>query len=116
MRVADEGLSHFPDDGELLFRKAIALRYLHRSSEAEACFTRILGLGRPQKLYNVDPGIFGHMTRGNLALIAEERGDHALAQAHWRAVLAECPGHEMATQRLVAAVSSVSTNQKVPQS
>ncbi len=100
LRVCDEGLSHFPDDGELLFRKAIALRYLHRSSEAEACFTRIIGLGRPKKLYNVDPGIFGHLTRGNLAIIAEERGDQALARAHWQAVLAECPGDPVATSRL----------------
>jgi glycosyltransferase involved in cell wall biosynthesis len=100
LRASDEGLSHFPADGELLFRKAIALRYLHRSSEAEACFTRILGLGRPKKLYNVEMGIFGHLTRGNLAIIAEERRDHALARVHWQAVLAECPGHALATQKL----------------
>ena len=101
LRVTDEGLSHFPDDGELLFRKAIALRYLHRSSEAEACFTRILGLERPKKLYNVEPGIFWHKTRGNLALIAEERGDQALARAHWQAVLVECPDYPEALRRLV---------------
>ena len=102
---ATKGLSHFADDGELLFRKAIALRYLHRSSEAEACFTRILGLGRPKKLYNVDPGIFGHLTRGNLAIIAQERGDNELARAHWRAVLAECPGHPQATAALKRAAA-----------
>jgi tetratricopeptide (TPR) repeat protein len=101
LRVSNEGLTHFPDDGELLFRKAIALRQLRRASEAEACFTRILGLPRPQKFYNIEPGIFWHMTRGNLALIAEERGDYALALAHWRAVLAECPGHPQASQRLM---------------
>jgi glycosyltransferase involved in cell wall biosynthesis len=100
VRVSSEGLSYFPDDGELLFRKAIALRYLHRVSEAEACFTRILSLGRPKKFYNVEPGIFGHMTRGNLALIAEERGNHAAAKDHWRVVLAECPGHAEALRRL----------------
>jgi glycosyltransferase involved in cell wall biosynthesis len=101
VRVSNEGLSYFPDDGELLFRKGITLRHLRRAGEAEACFTRILSLERPQKLYNVEPGIFGHMTRGNLALIAEERGDHDLAQAHWRAVLAECPDNAEAQRRLV---------------
>jgi glycosyltransferase involved in cell wall biosynthesis len=101
LRASDEGLSHFPDDGELLFRKAISLRYLRRSSEAEACFTRILGLSRPQKLYNIDIGIFWHKTRGNLAIIAEERGDHPMAEAHWRAVLAECPDNTEALRRLV---------------
>lgn len=100
LRVANEALTYFPDDGELLFRKAIALRYLHCPNEAEICFTKILSLGRPQKLYSVEPGIFGHMTRGNLALIAEERGDHELAKAHWQAVLAERPDDPNALRRL----------------
>lgn len=99
LRVCNEGLYYFPEDGELLFRKAITLRYLRKASEAEECFTRILGLGRPKKLYNVEPGIFGHMTRGNLAIIAEERGDYAVAETHWRAVLAECPTHPEALKR-----------------
>lgn len=100
LRVSEEGLSHFPGDGELLFRQAIALRYLRRPEAAEACFTRILALPRPQTLYNIDPGIFGHLTRGNLALIAEERGDDALAKTYWQAVLAECPGHPEALRRV----------------
>jgi tetratricopeptide (TPR) repeat protein len=106
LRVAGEGLHYFPDDGELLFRKAIALRYLHRPEEAEACFTRILALGRPKKLYSVEPGIFGHLTRGNLALIAEERGDHASARSHWQAVLAEYPDDANALRRLVPVLAS----------
>jgi len=100
LRVSNEGLTYFPDVGDLLFRKGIALRYLHRSGEAEACFTRILSLGRPQKLSNIDPGIYGYITRGNLAIIAEERGDYALARTHWRAVLAERPGYPEALRRL----------------
>ena len=105
LRVCDEGLHYFPDDGELLFRKAIAQRYRGKTGEAEACWTKILGLGRPQKLYSIDPGIYGHLTRRNLAIIAGERGDHDLAQAHWRAVLAECPGDPAALQQLIPAVA-----------
>src|SRR5262249_37356323 len=86
LRTCKEGLHHFPDDGELLFRKGIALRYLRQSNEAEACFTRILELPAPRKLYSVDPGIFGHLTRGNLAIIAEERGDTVSAETLWRDV------------------------------
>jgi glycosyltransferase involved in cell wall biosynthesis len=100
LRVATEGLHFFPEDGELLFRKGIALRYLRRPDEAEACFMRILSLGRPKTFYNVEPGIYGHMTRGNLALIAQERGDYALARVHWQAALAECPGYPEALRRL----------------
>ncbi len=102
LRVCNEGLGCFPSDAELWFRKAIALRYLRQPGEAEACWTRVLSLGRPNKLYSVDPGIYGHLTRRNLALIAEERGDFGLANAHWRAVLSECPGDRLALDHLAA--------------
>ncbi len=105
LRVCDEGLHYFPNDGELLFRKAIAQRYRGETGEAEACWTRILSLGRPQKLYNIEPGIFGHLTRRNLAIIAGERGDGALARAHWQAVLAECPGDPAALHHLESVVA-----------
>jgi hypothetical protein len=39
----------------------------------------------------VDQGIYGHLTRRNLAVLATERGDRAEADQLWRAVLAECP-------------------------
>jgi glycosyltransferase involved in cell wall biosynthesis len=99
--IAAGGLRLYPNDGELWFRKAVALRYLLRVTDAEACWKRVLELGRPQTFYSIDPGIFGHLTRHNLALIAEERGDHAGAEPHWRAILAECPGHAEALRRLV---------------
>jgi glycosyltransferase involved in cell wall biosynthesis len=105
LRVCDEGLHYFPDDGELWFRKAIAQRYRRKNSEAEACFTRILSLERPKTFYSVDPGIYGHLTRRNLAIIAAERGDHALAKAHWQAVLTECPGDPDAMHFLMTAVA-----------
>ena len=99
--LCDVGLRSFPNDGELWFRKAVALRQLHLPLEAEACWKRVLELGRPQTFYSVDAGIYGHLTRHNLALIAEERDDQAAADVHWRAILAECPGHEEALRRVV---------------
>jgi hypothetical protein len=42
------------------------------------------------------------LTRRNLALLAEERGDHAKAQRLWRAVLAECPGDPEALAKLAS--------------
>jgi glycosyltransferase involved in cell wall biosynthesis len=106
LRVCNEGLQHFPQDGELWFRKAVALRYLLRPAEAEACWKRVLTLGRPQTFYSVDQGIYGHLTRHNLALLAEERGDHREAKIHWRAILAECPNHAEASKRIVSALAS----------
>ncbi len=103
--IADAGLGQFPDDGELLFRKAVALRYLHRTVEAEACWKRILELPRPQHFYNVDPGIYGRLTRENLAVIAEERGDKAAAMVQWRAILADDPGYFPALQRVGSAAA-----------
>src|SRR5262249_51336022 len=39
-----------------------------------------------------DEGIYGHLTRRNLAVLAEERGDAAEAERLWSTVLNECPG------------------------
>ena len=51
-----------------------------------------LGLKRPDQFCSVDQGIYGHLTRRNLAALAAERGDHSEVERLWREVLAECPG------------------------
>ena len=70
------------------------------SAEAEQSWRRILGLRRPEQFASLDMGIYGHLTRRNLAVLAAERGDHAEASRHWRAVLAECPGDREALAKL----------------
>jgi GT2 family glycosyltransferase len=47
-----------------------------------------------------DQGIYGHLTRRNLAALAAERGDHAEARRLWADVLAECPGDREAVAKL----------------
>ena len=69
-----EGLTLDPEDGELLFRKAVVHGSNGESGEAEHCWRRILTLSRPRKFASLDEGIFGQMTRRNLAALAEERG------------------------------------------
>ncbi len=59
---------------------------------AERCWRRILTLRRPEQFASVDQGIYGHLTRRNLAALAAERGDHAEADRLWAEVLADCPG------------------------
>ena len=53
---------------------------LGEPGEAEQCWRRILTLSRPQKFASVDQGIYGHLTRRNLAALAKERGDLAEAE------------------------------------
>jgi hypothetical protein len=76
------------------------LRHRGESSQAESCWRRILTLRRPEQFCSVDQGIYGHLTRRNLAALAAERGDRAQAEKLWRDVLAECPGDREALAKL----------------
>ncbi len=49
---------------------------------------------------SIDLGIYGHLTRRNLAVLAAERGDRAEAQKLWQDVLAECPNDREAIEML----------------
>jgi hypothetical protein len=50
-------------------------------------------------------GIYGHLTRRNLAMLVGERGDPAEAARLWRAVLAECPDDPEALRHLAQLTS-----------
>jgi glycosyltransferase involved in cell wall biosynthesis len=94
------GLELEPENAELWFRKAVVHRHRGESSAAESCWRRLLTLKRPNKFCSMDQGIFGHLTRRNLAALAAERGDHSEAESLWQAVLAECPGDREALSKL----------------
>jgi glycosyltransferase involved in cell wall biosynthesis len=100
LRACAEGLSFHPEDAELWFRQAVVHRHRGESTQAEACWRRILTLQRPEEYCSVDEGIYGHITRRNLAVLAAERGDRAEAARLWQEVLAECPGDREAIARL----------------
>jgi hypothetical protein len=91
LRTCAEGLSVDDSDAELRFRKAVIHRHCREPRAAEECLQKILGLRRPHQFSSIDQGIYGHLTRRNLAVPARERGDHAEATGHSRDVLAECP-------------------------
>jgi glycosyltransferase involved in cell wall biosynthesis len=95
-----KGLELDPKDAELWFRKGMVARHRGESSEAEKCWRLILTLKRPDQFCSVDQGIYGHLTRRNLAVLAAERGDHAEVRRLWEAVLAECPGDHEALAKL----------------
>jgi tetratricopeptide (TPR) repeat protein len=101
-----KGLELDPKDAELWFRKGMVHRHRGESSEAEKCWRLILTLRRPDQFCSVDQGIYGHLTRRNLAVLAAERGDHADVRRLWEEVLAECPGDREALARLGHAAAS----------
>jgi tetratricopeptide (TPR) repeat protein len=110
-----EGLQLDPADAELWFRKAVVHRQRGEPAEAERCWRRILDLKRPEQFCSVDPGIYGHLTRRNLAVLAQERRDRAEAERLWEAVLAECPGDREACERLARSMGAESQgNAKAP--
>ena len=94
------GLELMPEDAELWFRKGIVHRHRGESSEAERCWRLIFTLARPEQFRSVDPGIYGHLTRRNLAALAAECRDYAEVRRLWEEVLAECPGDREALARL----------------
>ena len=104
LAACSAGLAQDPEDAELLFRRAVLHRRCGDPTQAEACWRRVLTLQRPEKFSSVDPGIYGHLTRRNLASLAEERGDLDEAARLWAEVLGECPGdgHALAAHRRLA--------------
>jgi glycosyltransferase involved in cell wall biosynthesis len=100
LRVCAERLSFHPEDAELWFREAVVHRHRGERAQAEACWRHILNLRRPEEFCSIDQGIYGHLTRRNLAVLATERGDHVAAAQLWREVLVECPGDQKALVKL----------------
>jgi tetratricopeptide (TPR) repeat protein len=100
LRTCAEGLKLDGEDAELWFRKAVVHRHRGERAEAERCWRLILNLKRPDQFCSFDQGIYGHVTRRNLAALAADRGDYAEAERLWQDVLAECPGDREALSRL----------------
>jgi GT2 family glycosyltransferase len=100
LAACDAGLHIDPADAELWFRSAVLHRQGGNTKRAEECWLKVLTLHRPEQFSSIDVGIYGHLTRRNLATIAEERGDRAEALLQWSAVVAECPGDAEALKAL----------------
>ena len=104
LEACNVGLASIGEDAELLFRKGMVHRLRGEPGAAARCWRHVLTLRPPERFASVDSGIYGHVTRRNLAALAEEGGDHAAAVALWGAVQAECPadaGAAAALRRLL---------------
>jgi glycosyltransferase involved in cell wall biosynthesis len=90
--VCREGRTLYPEDAELLTQEAWLLYLLGDYAGVE---TRLLYLLEPRKktgtesYYGEDPGLRGHLTRHNLAVLYRDQQRFVEAEAQWRAVLAE---------------------------
>jgi hypothetical protein len=92
MAACAAGLAVDPDDAELLFRKGVLHRMRNGPTAAGACWRRILALRRPERFASLDVGIYGDVTRRNLAVLAEEQGDLARQRGVGRKSSPSTPG------------------------
>jgi tetratricopeptide (TPR) repeat protein len=108
LKTCDQGLSLDQEDAELWFRKAVVHRHNGEPADAERCWRLILTLARPKKFASLDQGIYGHLTRRNLATAC---GDLEEARRQWQAVLAECPGDREGLNHLAGQPPPEKSNQ-----
>jgi Flp pilus assembly protein TadD len=88
-----QGLSLFPHDAELLFRKALLLQEAGRLPEAATTYVDLLHTKEERHFSSVVRGIKGYLARHNLALVYTQLGDLPEARKQWELVLAEIPGY-----------------------
>jgi tetratricopeptide (TPR) repeat protein len=86
-----EGRVYYPDDTELLFLEALIHREQGNLAAAEAALLRLLERREEAHFASLDTGLSGYKARHNLAVIYQDKGRHAEAEAQWQAALAEAP-------------------------
>src|SRR5207245_241714 len=96
----DGARGQYPEDAELLFWEALFLREKKELAGAEACFLQLLQAPKTVNFTSMDSGMQGFRARHFLAEVYREQGRFAEAEAHWRAVLIECPAFGPAWRNL----------------
>lgn len=97
-RCCCDGLAIFPEDEELLFRKAILDQDQGRLLEALSGYRLLLRGGKVRHFASVDSGITGYKARHNLALVLQdlERWDESAAE--WLTILEQVPHYRPAVR------------------
>jgi GT2 family glycosyltransferase/tetratricopeptide (TPR) repeat protein len=93
LAVCRDGRRYYPDDAQLLFQESLLLREQGDRAGAEACLLRLLSTSEGPHFASAAEGLRGHLARHNLAVMYQEEGRDAEAEAQWRAALAERPGY-----------------------
>jgi tetratricopeptide (TPR) repeat protein len=85
------GRAAYPDEGGLLYWEAQLLNEIGDLSGAETCWRRLLSLPPGPALSVLDPGIYGYMSRHQLAQLCRRQGRVGDAQQIWREAVGERP-------------------------
>lgn len=101
VEAASKGLTQFPDNQELLFRRGTAWQSLGMPERAIDDYRRLLISSTEPEFRSTDPGISGYKTRHNLALALNEIGQSNDAEACWRECIAGNPNFGPAYDSLV---------------
>lgn len=91
-----EGLQLYPQDKELLFRKAMLLHDFGRMVEAIETYQQILTEPQETHFASRDIGTHSYKAQHNLALIYEDMGEYFHAENEWKAILRDVPDYQPA--------------------
>ncbi len=89
--ICDQGLTHYSDDAELLFRSAMLHHHFGHLKEAETAYRAILTNQSDPHFSSADQGIFGYKTRHNLAVVLADQQRLREAANLWQQVTEEEP-------------------------
>jgi GT2 family glycosyltransferase/2-polyprenyl-3-methyl-5-hydroxy-6-metoxy-1,4-benzoquinol methylase/tetratricopeptide (TPR) repeat protein len=91
-QAASEGLSYYPRDPELWFRRGMVLHELGRPEESVEAYRRALANDDEPHFSSIHRGIVGYTARHNLAVVLSEMGRGEEALEEWQKVIGEEPG------------------------
>jgi tetratricopeptide (TPR) repeat protein len=89
LAACQEGRRYYPDDAQLLFQEALLRHAQGDRAGAERCLLRLLTTQDEPHFASVAEGLRGYKARHQLALLYQEQGRLAEAEAQWRTVLQE---------------------------
>ena len=99
--TCERGLSLFPQDAELHFRRGMLAHGKGDSERAIGEYYQSLTGPRRNEFSSLDPGIAGYKARHNMALAFEERRDYSMAELQWREALRLRPQHQASRFALI---------------
>lgn len=98
--VCENGLALYPIDKELLFRSAMLHHHFGRLRQAAEAYLRVLHGLEERHFSSVDGGLAGFKARFNLAIVYEDMGRLAHAEAEWRQIVRDVPDYAPARRGL----------------
>lgn len=86
-------LELYPEDKEILFRRAMLAHKIGHLQTAADLYHQVLIPDRDRYFTSIDLGLSGFKARHNLALVYEDLDQMELAESQWRTILIEQPSY-----------------------